>query len=156
MRDPQAGDPTRIGPYTNHGRLGAGGMGRVHLGRSPGGRPVAVPTAAAVPSTAGTRAMAAPPNSGGETRRSLQGITFAVPVGWTAEQGADGPNVVCVLPPTALVGRPNDGCAVDGWRSACRTRPVTNGGGRWTSNPAPGGSGRATRGAAAPSFTAAR
>jgi hypothetical protein len=35
-------DPTRIGPYRLHGRLGAGGMGQVFLGRSPGGRMVAV------------------------------------------------------------------------------------------------------------------
>ncbi|MDA0565712.1 serine/threonine protein kinase [Streptomonospora sp. S1-112] len=36
------GDPTRIGPYRLHGRLGGGGMGLVYLGLSPGGRPVAV------------------------------------------------------------------------------------------------------------------
>ncbi|WP_053618566.1 protein kinase [Nocardiopsis sp. NRRL B-16309] len=35
-------DPTRIGPYRLHGRLGLGGMGQVFLGRSPGGRMVAV------------------------------------------------------------------------------------------------------------------
>ncbi|RKS07495.1 serine/threonine protein kinase [Nocardiopsis sp. Huas11] len=35
-------DPTRIGPYRLHGRLGVGGMGQVFLGRSPGGRMVAV------------------------------------------------------------------------------------------------------------------
>jgi eukaryotic-like serine/threonine-protein kinase len=38
----QAGDPQRIGPYRLLGRLGAGGMGRVFLGRSAGGRLVAV------------------------------------------------------------------------------------------------------------------
>lgn len=36
------GDPTRVGPYTLLGRLGAGGMGAVFLGRSTGGRTVAV------------------------------------------------------------------------------------------------------------------
>ncbi|MCY0939568.1 serine/threonine-protein kinase [Streptomyces sp. H34-S4] len=36
------GDPSRIGPYLLLGRLGAGGMGRVFLARSEGGRTVAV------------------------------------------------------------------------------------------------------------------
>ncbi|MFF8914023.1 protein kinase [Streptomyces sp. NPDC015032] len=35
-------DPARIGAYTILARLGAGGMGQVYLGRSPGGRLVAV------------------------------------------------------------------------------------------------------------------
>ncbi|HMD24200.1 MAG TPA: protein kinase [Streptosporangiaceae bacterium] len=38
----QADDPQRVGPYVLLGRLGSGGMGRVYLGRSPGGRQVAV------------------------------------------------------------------------------------------------------------------
>ncbi|MGW3025181.1 protein kinase domain-containing protein [Streptomyces sp. NPDC001221] len=36
------GDPERVGPYRVVGRLGAGGMGRVYLARSKGGRAVAV------------------------------------------------------------------------------------------------------------------
>jgi hypothetical protein len=35
-------DPVQVGPYRLVGRLGEGGMGRVFLARSPGGRPVAV------------------------------------------------------------------------------------------------------------------
>ncbi|RII22165.1 Serine/threonine-protein kinase AfsK [Streptomyces sp. YIM 130001] len=42
MQPLEAGEPTVIGPYRLLGRLGAGGMGRVYLGRSSGGRTVAV------------------------------------------------------------------------------------------------------------------
>src|ERR1019366_2067649 len=38
----QAGDPQRVGHYVLLGRLGSGGMGRVYLAGSPGGRMVAV------------------------------------------------------------------------------------------------------------------
>ena len=38
----QAGDPQIVGPYRVLGRLGSGGMGQVYLGRSVGGRLVAV------------------------------------------------------------------------------------------------------------------
>lgn len=37
-----AGDPVRVSGFVLHARLGAGGMGRVFLGQSPGGRAVAV------------------------------------------------------------------------------------------------------------------
>ncbi|MGW4512013.1 serine/threonine-protein kinase [Streptomyces sp. NPDC004393] len=42
MEPLEAGAPTTMGPYRLLGRLGSGGMGRVYLGRSAGGRTVAV------------------------------------------------------------------------------------------------------------------
>ncbi|WP_411101448.1 serine/threonine-protein kinase [Streptomyces sp. cmx-4-9] len=42
MQPLEAGEPRTIGAYRLLGRLGAGGMGRVYLGRSEGGRTVAV------------------------------------------------------------------------------------------------------------------
>ncbi|MDL4772953.1 serine/threonine-protein kinase [Actinomadura xylanilytica] len=42
MEPLQRSDPPTVGRYRLLGRLGAGGMGHVYLGRSPGGRPVAV------------------------------------------------------------------------------------------------------------------
>ncbi|OIV37473.1 hypothetical protein BIV57_10925 [Mangrovactinospora gilvigrisea] len=42
MQPLTAADPHQVGPYLLEGRLGGGGMGQVYLGRSRGGRRVAV------------------------------------------------------------------------------------------------------------------
>ena len=42
VQELQPRDPRKVGPYWLLGRLGSGGMGQVFLGRSPGGRLVAV------------------------------------------------------------------------------------------------------------------
>lgn len=39
---PDDHDPLRAGPYVLHARIGAGGMGRVYLGYTPGGRALAI------------------------------------------------------------------------------------------------------------------
>ncbi|WP_189855092.1 serine/threonine protein kinase [Streptomyces poonensis] len=44
VRPRGADDPEFIGPYRVLGRIGSGGMGRIHVARSPGGRLVAVKT----------------------------------------------------------------------------------------------------------------
>jgi eukaryotic-like serine/threonine-protein kinase len=79
------GDPRRMGPYRLTGRLGGGGMGAVYLGRSAGGRAVAVKVIRAE--------LAADPEFRARFRhevaaaRSVNGIYTAL----VADADADGP-----------------------------------------------------------------
>jgi hypothetical protein len=53
-----AEDPRMIGEFRLHARLGSGGMGRVFLASSPGGRAVAVTRAARASSGCGSARVA--------------------------------------------------------------------------------------------------
>jgi predicted Ser/Thr protein kinase len=95
----QVGDPSQIGPFRLLGRLGEGGMGRVFLGESPGGRKVAVkvvhPHYASDPGFRGrfAREVAAARQVGGFHTAAVVGADADADLPWMATAYIPGPSL---------------------------------------------------------------
>ena len=97
------GDPQRIGPYVLRGRLGTGGMGRVYLGQSPGGRLVAVKVIHGhLAEDSGFRArfareVAAARKVGGMFTATVVGDELDGPIPWIATAYVPGPSLAAAV-----------------------------------------------------------
>ncbi|MGW1142213.1 protein kinase domain-containing protein, partial [Streptomyces zhihengii] len=99
MHGLEADDPRRMGDFTLIGRLGAGGMGQVFLGRAPGGRPAAVKVVrAALAEDPEFRArfrleVAALHRVGGEWTAAVLGADTEAAQPWVATEYVPGPSL---------------------------------------------------------------
>jgi hypothetical protein len=99
LKELQPGDPAQVGPYRLTGVLGAGGMGRVFLGWSTGGRPVAVKVIK--PELAADAEFRSRFRREVEAARTISGMYTALlvgtdldgPVPWLATAYIDGPSL---------------------------------------------------------------
>jgi Protein kinase domain len=99
LEELQPGDPVQVGPYRLTGVLGTGGMGRVFLGWSSGGRPLAVKVIK--PELAGDPEFRARFRREVAAARTISGLYTALlidtdtdgPVPWLATAYVDGPSL---------------------------------------------------------------
>ncbi|KOX24457.1 hypothetical protein ADL06_21540 [Streptomyces sp. NRRL F-6491] len=103
MRPLIPGDPAAIGPYRLIARLGAGGTGLVHLGRSETGRTVAVKVVRSEHARHPdfrrrfAREVAAARRVGGEWTAAVLDAGTEAPVPWVATRYIAGPDLTTVV-----------------------------------------------------------